>query len=268
MRIVGLAEKEIAAGMRSGKADAFAPAIALLSQLVESLAAIRQRDEDFVFSAIPFVVDAFNDVTLPTLPEPEVALVANTKKQSGDEAKKGSGDDEVRLLTKEEREKLMADEEKAANERDAKACADVDNSIENLNRYAFVLHRYAGQEATIWFGYVVACLLSSKSEYDIRKVNPFLGKDKVQTITMLHVDFTFIRSRVTFAQFFDPGFFFALRRCVCACTWWSRSCSSPRALAWPTARSPTPRNSSHVSLLPTKTPPQTRTCCSEHAIVD
>eukprot|EP01083_Nonionella_stella_P030773 84290_1 len=49
-----------------------------------------------------------------------------------------------------------------------------ENSMERL---AFLLMRYSGQETKMWLGYLVGSLLSSKSRFDWIKLNPYIPAD-------------------------------------------------------------------------------------------
>ena len=49
-------------------------------------------------------------------------------------------------------------------------------------RFEFSLLRLCGQESTIWFSFVAACLLSSRQMHDLRKLNPFLTEKAVEHV--------------------------------------------------------------------------------------
>lgn len=57
-----------------------------------------------------------------------------------------------------------------------------------INRLGFTISRFAGQEPKLWFEFMVASLLSSTSERDLRMLNPYLSESNARHVFDLTVD--------------------------------------------------------------------------------
>ncbi len=49
-------------------------------------------------------------------------------------------------------------------------------------RYTFLLNRYCGQDTILWLDYLIGSLLSSKAEYDLKKLNPYFETPNIKNM--------------------------------------------------------------------------------------
>ncbi len=74
-----------------------------------------------------------------------------------------------------------------ANKLEDPSAPSKDKEVEGHQRLSFALSRYAGQEPTIWFEYLVATLLSSKAVTELTALNPFLSTGAARRVFDLAV---------------------------------------------------------------------------------
>ena len=66
----------------------------------------------------------------------------------------------------------------------------------NLPALAFVSARHSGGEPTIWFEYLVTSLLSTRQEFDLRLLNPFLTSPQIELLRNIIVSVMFHTNRI------------------------------------------------------------------------
>ena len=63
-----------------------------------------------------------------------------------------------------------------------------------MERIKYLLNRCAGRETEIWVNYLIGSLISSRAEFDILKLNPYLDTkvieelQKLITLTLFHAN--------------------------------------------------------------------------------
>ena len=77
-----------------------------------------------------------------------------------------------------------------------RADAEIESSNAELRKYLFILNRYCGRETRLELNYIIAALLSTEMEFDLRKINPFLTPERARHVRDVTVGFVVKASRV------------------------------------------------------------------------
>ena len=134
-------------GSDSGASSSKLPSHTVLQDLMKNLTELRRQDESYVQTALAWLTDAINDVSL---------LSATTAASTAPD------------VVEDEEEKMEVEEEEARVP---------DQKI------IFLLKRFCRLEASIWLEFLFSSVLSSRQFQDLSRLNPFLQSAQVDIIT-------------------------------------------------------------------------------------
>lgn len=189
MRIINMLDADVRAMVYDTSATGMAAitkARDTLGRLEYALSAVKALDENFVSSGIPYILSILNDVALPVRLDStteDVAKVQRLYKEKFEKAQQDAMANKAPRMSKDDRAKLTAEREAAVNEVDIKVATAISTSPESVARYSFVLQRFSGQESHLTLPYIISTLLSSKGDFDLSKINPFLGPEEIEHAT-------------------------------------------------------------------------------------
>jgi len=157
--------------------------LSTISQLVNDLEALRTQDEQYMISAVPYLLGLYNEIALPvslsSVSPDETAAISKDSADVTLESLRAIPNKDDRALTRTERYEEMLRREAQRNQLDVAAAAKALADETAAGRYAYVLRRCAQQEAPIVFSFLVSTLLSTAAEFDVQKINPYLSDEVV-----------------------------------------------------------------------------------------